>query len=138
MRQVLVPTLVTLVFLCSGCASRRGSEAEKAPEGSPEALMDMLGGGRPKPRPNPAELAKHPLGSQQNPVRVGGPAGERAYLARLRLADIPAFVTSRGDVTAGAVIVKLNTLDGRATAYVCERFVCQRPVTNPDELAAQL
>ncbi|TMV15429.1 DUF1491 family protein [Arenibacterium halophilum] len=41
----------------------------------------------------------------------------RAYLARLRLADIPAFVTSRGDATAGAVLVKLNTLDGQATAF---------------------
>jgi len=39
-----------------------------------------------------------------------------AYLARLRLHDIPAFVTRRGDATAGAVIVKLNTLDGRAQA----------------------
>lgn len=28
----------------------------------------------------------HPLGSVENPVRVGGPAGERAYLARLRCA----------------------------------------------------
>jgi hypothetical protein len=41
----------------------------------------------------------------------------RAYLARLRLADIPAFVVRRGDETAGAVIVKLNTLDGRARAF---------------------
>ena len=29
-------------------------------------------------------------------------------------------------------------LDGQATAYVCERFACQRPVTSPDELAALL
>lgn len=41
----------------------------------------------------------------------------QAYLARLRLADIPAFVTARGDATAGAVIVKSNTLDGRARAF---------------------
>ena len=41
----------------------------------------------------------------------------RAYLARLRLADIPAFVTARGDATAGAVVVKLNTLDGAARAF---------------------
>jgi hypothetical protein len=41
----------------------------------------------------------------------------RAYLARLRLADIPAFVTARGDATAGAVLVKLATLDGRARAF---------------------
>ncbi len=39
-----------------------------------------------------------------------------AYLARLRQRDIPAFVTAHGDDTAGAVIVKLNTLDGRARA----------------------
>jgi hypothetical protein len=31
--------------------------------------------------------AAHPLGSLQNPVRVAGPDGERAYLARLRCAD---------------------------------------------------
>ncbi|MFQ6547348.1 DUF1491 family protein [Aestuariibius sp. 2305UL40-4] len=40
-----------------------------------------------------------------------------AYLARLRLADIPAFVVKRGDDTAGAVLVKLNTLDGQAKAF---------------------
>lgn len=40
-----------------------------------------------------------------------------AYLARLRLADIPAFVVRRGDDTAGAVLVKLNTLDGQARLH---------------------
>lgn len=40
-----------------------------------------------------------------------------AYLARLRLHDIPAFVTAHGDDHAGAVLVKLATLDGRATAF---------------------
>jgi len=40
-----------------------------------------------------------------------------AYLARLRLADIPAFVVRHGDDTGGAVLVKLNTLDGQAVLY---------------------
>lgn len=41
----------------------------------------------------------------------------QAYLTRLRLQDIPAFVTAHGDDTAGAVLVKLNTLDGQAQAF---------------------
>ena len=40
-----------------------------------------------------------------------------AYLTRLRLHDIPAFVVAKGDVTAGAVIVKLSTLNGQARAF---------------------
>ncbi len=40
-----------------------------------------------------------------------------AYLTRLRLATIPAFIVQKGDGTAGAVLVKLNTLDGQATCF---------------------
>jgi hypothetical protein len=40
-----------------------------------------------------------------------------AYLNRLRLSDIPAFVVAKGDATAGAVLVKQNTLDGRARVF---------------------
>jgi hypothetical protein len=34
-----------------------------------------------------AAADKHPLGSDKNPVRVSGPAGQRAYLSTLRCAD---------------------------------------------------
>lgn len=40
-----------------------------------------------------------------------------AYIKRLSLLEIPAFVVKKGDLTAGAVIVKLNTLDGQATLF---------------------
>jgi hypothetical protein len=40
-----------------------------------------------------------------------------AYLRRLELAAIPAFVTAKGDATAGAVLVKCATLDGQARAW---------------------
>ncbi len=40
-----------------------------------------------------------------------------AYIARLRLADIPCFVVAHGDDTGGAVLVKLNTLDGNAQVF---------------------
>ena len=40
-----------------------------------------------------------------------------AYLARLRAEAIPAFVVARGDETAGAVLVRQSTLDGRGTLW---------------------
>ncbi len=40
-----------------------------------------------------------------------------AYLRRLEARAIPAFVVAHGDDTAGAVMVKLSTLDGQAVLY---------------------
>lgn len=56
----------------------------------------------------------HPLGSLQNPVRVGGPEGERAYIARLRCADgaRPRIgQRSNGGVGAFGTIVDAYPLD---------------------------
>lgn len=80
--------LPLLILLLAGCAST-GTPAPEvvAPQGSPEALMDLLGGGRPQAEVDLAKMEKHPLGSEHNPVRVGGPRGERHYLARLRCGD---------------------------------------------------
>ncbi|WP_372887883.1 DUF1491 family protein [Shimia sp.] len=41
----------------------------------------------------------------------------QAYMKRLELHGIPAYVVAHGDDTAGAVLVKLATLDGRARAF---------------------
>ncbi len=43
-----------------------------------------------------------------------------AYLTRLGLANIPAYITARGDDTAGAVLVKCARLDGTAQLYARE------------------
>lgn len=40
-----------------------------------------------------------------------------AYLKRLEMHNISAYVTAHGDDTGGAVVVKLSTLDGQARAY---------------------
>jgi hypothetical protein len=50
-------------------------------------------------------------------VRLTAEFWVQAYLTRLRLADIAAFVTRRGDTTAGAVLVKQAPLDGTACAF---------------------
>jgi hypothetical protein len=66
-----------------------------------------------------AAAAAHPLGSVQNPIRVAGPEGERAYLARLRCADgrAPAIGTrAAAGVGAYGSIVDAYTLDCGAAA----------------------
>jgi uncharacterized protein YyaL (SSP411 family) len=77
---------------------------------------------------------------------VGRPDAEdtRALLAEVWGAYQPNRVVAAAgpDDTAAQAEVPLladrPTLEGRATAYVCEHFVCQRPVTSPADLAAQL
>lgn len=40
-----------------------------------------------------------------------------AYLARLQTEGISTYVVAKGDATAGAVLVKLATMDGQAKAF---------------------
>jgi hypothetical protein len=56
---------------------------------SPEAMVAQMNPASPEDEMSQliAAADAHPLGSQENPVRVGGPDGERAYLARLHCAD---------------------------------------------------
>jgi hypothetical protein len=41
----------------------------------------------------------------------------KAYLKTLSLRGISAFVVARGDVQAGAILIKLSPLDGTSTLY---------------------
>ncbi len=43
-----------------------------------------------------------------------------AYLARLEAIGVPAHLMAKGDATAGAVIVKVATMDGQASAFARE------------------
>ena len=71
---------------------------------SPEALFQEMSAETPE-----QEMARlvaaanaYPLGTIENPVRVGGPDGERAYLARLSCADgSPLRVGSRSEAGQG-------------------------------------
>ncbi|MBB5659516.1 hypothetical protein [Brevundimonas halotolerans] len=98
MLKRLVPVLAVLVL--GGCAS--DMEAD-------DPFADMFGG---VPEDRAArvavEAAAHPLGTEQNPVRVNMPAGQRAYLSRLRCADgkAPTFerLGSAGDGPYGTIM----------------------------------
>lgn len=75
-----------LVFapLSTASAQRLGARTT-----SPEAMVAQMDRGSPDDELSAliAAADAHPLGSIQNPIRVGGPDGERAYLNRLRCGD---------------------------------------------------
>jgi len=47
-------------------------------------------------------------------------------------------LAQNGDESAIPLLKARTRRDGHATAYVCQHFACQMPVTEPDALAAQL
>jgi hypothetical protein len=88
---------------------------------TPRSMLQGLGlaPGQDDLREAIAAAAAHPLGSRNNPVRVGGPEGERAYIARLRCADGTApRVGARSDAGVGAFgsVVDVYPLDCGAAA----------------------
>jgi len=80
------PILAVLIFAAPAAAQqpRLGQRTT-----SPEAMVAQMRQDSPEEelRALIAAADAHPLGTAENPVRVGGPAGERAYLARLRCPD---------------------------------------------------
>jgi uncharacterized protein len=87
------------------------------------------------------------LGPPREVAIVGDPASEdrralvREVTAERFLPNAVLAVTAAGDRAAADAVALLRDrppIDGRATAYVCERFACRLPVTQPEELAAQL
>jgi uncharacterized protein YyaL (SSP411 family) len=78
-------------------------------------------------------------------VAVVGPPADAATAAlagEVRRRYLPTAVSVCAAPGEGADLTPLlagrEPVDGRAAAYVCERFACRRPVTDPVELAAQL
>jgi uncharacterized protein YyaL (SSP411 family) len=71
-----------------------------------------------------------------SPVREVALVGEgREPLERVvRGAFRPHLVLAGGPADGVPLLRDRNPVDGRAAAYVCERFACQAPVTEPEEL----
>ncbi|MGN6868598.1 MAG: thioredoxin domain-containing protein [Solirubrobacteraceae bacterium] len=72
-------------------------------------------------------------------VAIVGPEPEVGELLRVvRDAYRPHLVLATGRADGVPLLEGREPVDGHAAAYVCEHFVCQAPVTTPDDLAAAL
>jgi uncharacterized protein len=72
---------------------------------------------------------------------VGDAEGVAALAAVVRETFRPHLVLAGGPPEGGSAVPLMEgraPVDGRAAAYVCERFACQRPVTGADELRSLL
>jgi uncharacterized protein YyaL (SSP411 family) len=71
---------------------------------------------------------------------VGDPRAAQPLVRAVRRAFRPHAVLAGAPAPTDAVplLAGRRPLDGRAAAYVCERFACQAPVSEPDALAALL
>ena len=69
---------------------------------------------------------------------VGSDVSALARVVRARLRPHVVLAGGPGPSDAIGLLSGRTPIDGRAAAYVCERFACQRPVTSPDELAQLL
>jgi hypothetical protein len=91
---------------------------------SPEAMVAQMSQTSPEDemRALVAAADAHPLGTMENPVRVGGPEGEHAYLRRLRCPDgtVPR-ASARRDAGVGAfgsVVAAYEVACGAASARI--------------------
>jgi uncharacterized protein len=70
-------------------------------------------------------------------VAIVGP--DSAALERVVRAEFRPYVVLAGGEPDGVpLLAGREPVDGKAAAYVCEHFTCQRPVTSPQELSVLL
>ena len=74
----------------------------------------------------------------ENAVREDLRPLERVVRAEFRPHLVLAGARDAAQADGVPLLAGRAPVDGRAAAYVCENFACQRPVTEPDELAALL
>ena len=98
----------------------------------PTAFAELLGA-----------LGRH-LGPPLEVAVVGDPAdpATTALAGEIHRRFLPTAVSVVAAPGAGAdqtpLLADRSLRDGRPTAYVCQRFICRTPVTEPADLAAQL
>ena|SRR5437868_11710291 len=87
-----IPLIAIALLAGAPALAQPGAPAQPRLGARTQAPDQMIGAmNRLSPEEEMRQLAAaadaHPLGTVENPIRVGGPEGEHAYLGRLRCAD---------------------------------------------------
>jgi uncharacterized protein YyaL (SSP411 family) len=95
-------------------------------------LLHELAAGHPQAFGHLLQALDFHLARVREVALVGPDAGalERVVRAEFR----PHLVLAGGEADGVPLLEGRGAVDGRAAAYVCERFACRAPVTDPDEL----
>lgn len=79
---------IFLLLLAAATSTALAAPPRQESPANPEALRSFGQGSSDEAMARAIEAANtHPLGTLQNPIRVGGPEGARRYIAQLRCAD---------------------------------------------------
>jgi uncharacterized protein YyaL (SSP411 family) len=83
-------------------------------------------------------VASFMLSEPREIALMGGGDAIAPLLQVIRGGYRPFQVVAAGEEDSLPLLANRPQIDGKGTAYVCRRFVCQAPVTEPEELALQL
>jgi uncharacterized protein YyaL (SSP411 family) len=83
-------------------------------------------------------VAKFMLSAPREIALMGSGDAIAPLLKVIRGGYRPFQVVAAGEEGSLPLLENRPQIDGKGTAYVCRRFVCQTPVTGPEELALQL
>lgn len=111
--------ILALAALSIAAAAPAKPPREQSP--APRDMLALVGAGNSDAelQQTMAAAAAHPLGTAENPIRVGGPEGSKAYLARLKCADGSSpniGAKGQGGVGAYGSLVDLYPVDCGAAA----------------------
>jgi uncharacterized protein YyaL (SSP411 family) len=76
--------------------------------------------------------------AEDGPERFSQEIGELTGVVRAEFRPRIVVAAGREGSESPELLRERSAVDGQAAAYVCERFTCQAPVTDPDELSAAL
>ncbi len=111
---------------------RRPAASPRRPApGSPSGSRGSVAGLSPSPKPSPTDAPGR---------RRRGRARGLALARAARRSTAPGLVVVHGQPDADGVplLAERPLVGGQPAAYVCRGFVCDLPVTSPDDLTAQL